>query len=101
MPRSPRAAGASAPPFAARARRSETELLAAARRYAEWFLRGGTTTIEAKSGYGLSLEAEIKILRVIRRLGAEGLLRTVPTFPGRARSAGRISRPHGRATSTW
>jgi len=60
----------------------ETELLAAARRYAEWFLRGGTTTIEAKSGYGLSLEAEIKILRVIRSLGAEGLLRTVPTFLG-------------------
>jgi imidazolonepropionase len=60
----------------------EAELLAAARRYAEWFLRGGTTTIEAKSGYGLSLEAEVKILRVIRRLGAEGVLRTVPTFLG-------------------
>jgi len=60
----------------------ETELFAAARRYAEWFLRGGTTTIEAKSGYGLSLDAEMKILRVIRRLGAEGPLRTVPTFLG-------------------
>lgn len=60
----------------------EAELLAAVRRYAEWFLRGGTTTIEAKSGYGLSLEAEVKMLRVIRRLGAEGVLRTVPTFLG-------------------
>jgi imidazolonepropionase len=60
----------------------ETELLVSARRYAEWFLRGGTTTIEAKSGYGLSLEAEMKILRVICRLGAEGLLHTVPTFLG-------------------
>jgi imidazolonepropionase len=61
---------------------SEDELLACAQRYAGWFLRGGTTTIEAKSGYGLSLEAELKILRVIRRLGAGGPLRTVATFLG-------------------
>ena len=60
----------------------ESELLAAARRYADWFLRGGTTTVEAKSGYGLSLEAEMKILRVIRNLGAWGRLRTVATFLG-------------------
>src|SRR5689334_23829179 len=33
---------------------SESALLDAARRYAGWFLAGGTTTIEAKSGYGLS-----------------------------------------------
>ena len=61
---------------------SELELETAARRYREWFLRGGTTTIEAKSGYGLSLESELKILRVIRTLGAEGSLRMVPTFLG-------------------
>ena len=61
---------------------SEAELLAAARRYREWFLRGGTTTIEAKSGYGLSLESELKILRVIRQLAADGRLRYVPTFLG-------------------
>ena len=60
----------------------EAELLAAARRYGAWFLRGGTTTIEAKSGYGLSLEAELKILRVIRQLAADGRLRYVPTFLG-------------------
>ena len=60
----------------------ETELLAAARRYCAWFLRGGTTTIEAKSGYGLSLESELKILRVIRQLAADGRLRYVPTFLG-------------------
>jgi imidazolonepropionase len=58
------------------------DLLAAAERYAEWFLRGGTTTIEAKSGYGLSLEAEQKILRVIRELASFGRLRYVPTFLG-------------------
>jgi imidazolonepropionase len=61
---------------------SEQELLAAGRRYREWFLRGGTTTVEAKSGYGLSLESELKILRAIRCLGAEGSLRMVPTFLG-------------------
>src|SRR4029077_11305194 len=47
---------------------SEEELLATARRYREWFLRGGTTTVEAKSGYGLSFESELKILRVTREL---------------------------------
>jgi imidazolonepropionase len=61
---------------------SEADLLAAARRYRNWFLRGGTTTIEAKSGYGLSLEAELKILRVIRQLGTEPSARYVPTFLG-------------------
>jgi imidazolonepropionase len=58
---------------------SENELLSAALRYQKWFLRGGTTTIEAKSGYGLSLESELKILRVIQRLGGP---RYVPTFLG-------------------
>lgn len=61
---------------------SEAELLEVARRYRDWFLRGGTTTIEAKSGYGLSLESELKILRVIRQLGQEGRARYVPTFLG-------------------
>ena len=51
-------------------------------RYSEWFLRSGTTTIEAKSGYGLSLEDELKILRVIRRLDENTPLRYVPTFLG-------------------
>jgi imidazolonepropionase len=58
------------------------ELTATCRRYADWFLRGGTTTIEAKSGYGLSLEDELKILRAIRKLDEETPLRYVPTFLG-------------------
>ena len=58
------------------------ELLETARRYRDWFLRGGTTTIEAKSGYGLSLDAERKLLRVVRQLNAEGSLRYIPTFLG-------------------
>jgi len=61
---------------------SESDLLAAARRYQQWFLGGGTTTIEAKSGYGLSLDSELKILRVMQQLDAEGPLRCIPTFLG-------------------
>ena len=51
-------------------------------RHAEWFLRCGTTTMEAKSGYGLSLADELKILRVIRDVGAQTALEFVPTFLG-------------------
>jgi imidazolonepropionase len=67
-----------------RATRAATfdQLVAAGTRYSQWFLRGGTTTVEAKSGYGLSLEDELKILRAIRRLDAETPLRYVPTFLG-------------------
>ncbi len=58
------------------------DLVASGKRYAQWFLRGGTTTVEAKSGYGLSLEDEIKLLRAIKRLDEETALRYVPTFLG-------------------
>jgi imidazolonepropionase len=58
------------------------ELVAAGRRYGEWFLRAGTTTVEAKSGYGLAVEDELKILRAIKRLDEETPLRFVPTFLG-------------------
>jgi imidazolonepropionase len=58
------------------------ELVRAGRRYGEWFLRAGTTTVEAKSGYGLTVEDELKILRAIRRLDDETPLRYVPTFLG-------------------
>lgn len=58
------------------------ELVGAGKRYANWFLRTGTTTVEAKSGYGLTLEDELKILRAIRQLDQETPLRYVPTFLG-------------------
>ncbi len=60
----------------------EDRLLEAARRRADGFLRLGTTTIEAKSGYGLSTEAELKMLRVLERLGREHPLDVIPTFLG-------------------
>lgn len=58
------------------------ELVDASRRYSWWFLRGGTTTVEAKSGYGLTVEDELKILRAIKQLRTETPLRYVPTFLG-------------------
>lgn len=61
---------------------SADELFESGKRYADWFLRGGTTTVEAKSGYGLTLEDELKILRVIKRLNEETPLNYVPTFLG-------------------
>jgi imidazolonepropionase len=61
---------------------TEDELFETALRRARWFLRTGTTTVEAKSGYGLSTEDELKMLRVVRRLNVEGGLNFVPTFLG-------------------
>ena len=61
---------------------SEADLLIQAKKHADWFLRCGTTTVESKSGYGLSVEDELKILRVTRRLNQETLLEIVPTFLG-------------------
>jgi imidazolonepropionase len=59
---------------------SEDELLAAARRHRDWMLRGGTTTIEAKSGYGLNHDTELKMLRVFARLNKEGPAKIIPTL---------------------
>jgi imidazolonepropionase len=42
----------------------------------------GVTTVECKSGYGLSLDDEMKLLRVYRRLGESQPIRIVPTFLG-------------------
>ena len=43
---------------------TEDELLVSARRHRDWMLRSGTTTIEAKSGYGLDRDTELRMLRV-------------------------------------
>ncbi|HTO72748.1 MAG TPA: imidazolonepropionase [Gemmatimonadales bacterium] len=42
----------------------------------------GITTVEAKSGYGLDIESELRLLRIYRRLGGDGPLRVIPTFLG-------------------
>jgi imidazolonepropionase len=59
---------------------SSEELLGAARRHRNWMLRSGTTTIEAKSGYGLNRETELRMLQVLADLNAEGPVRIVPTL---------------------
>ena len=61
---------------------SEADLLASANKHAQWFLQCGTTTVEVKSGYGLTLEDELRILRVMRQLNQQLPLEIVPTFLG-------------------
>jgi imidazolonepropionase len=61
---------------------SESDLFEQAKKHANWFLRCGTTTVEAKSGYGLTVDDELKILRVIRQLNEQTPLEVVPTFLG-------------------
>lgn len=62
--------------------RTEDELFALAHARLKRMAAHGTTTVEVKSGYGLTLEDELKSLRVIRRLAAVLPLRLVPTWLG-------------------
>jgi imidazolonepropionase len=48
---------------------SEDELTRILERHVEWMLRAGTTTFEAKSGYGLDRDTELRQLRAIRGAG--------------------------------
>ena len=62
--------------------RSEDELFALAEPRLRALASSGVTTVEVKSGYGLSLEDELKTLRVIRRLADVLPMRIVPTWLG-------------------
>nr|MDQ3823432.1 imidazolonepropionase [Actinomycetota bacterium] len=55
---------------------SDDELAANVRRHRDWMRRSGTTTFEAKSGYGLDRETELRSLRAIAAAGG------IPTFLG-------------------
>ena len=57
-------------------------LVAAVRARLDAMLRLGTTTVEAKSGYGLSLDAERKQLSALAEAGADHAVEVVPTFLG-------------------
>ena len=59
---------------------SEDSLLASAQARADHLIAEGVTTIEIKSGYGLDIESELKMLRVARRLGETRRLRVVTTW---------------------
>ena len=61
---------------------SEEQLLAHGRRWIDEMLTHGVTTIEAKSGYGLDLDTEVRLVEVAYRLGLEGPLDVVPTWLG-------------------
>ncbi len=61
---------------------SKTDLLEAALPRLDRLLSLGTTTIEAKSGYGLSVADEVKMLEVIKELNRVHTLEIVPTFLG-------------------
>lgn len=62
--------------------RSEEELLQLTRPRLRRMMDHGTTTVEVKSGYGLTLQDELKMLRTIRALAGEDLIDLVPTFLG-------------------
>ncbi len=64
-------------------RAASSEALAAhGRRWLDEMLSHGTTTIEAKSGYGLDLATELRLLDVAHGLGREGPIDIVPTYLG-------------------
>jgi imidazolonepropionase len=61
---------------------SAEELEAHGRRWLDEMLTHGTTTIEAKSGYGLDLQTELRLLEVAHDLGRQGPIEIVPTYLG-------------------
>jgi len=61
---------------------SEEKLFNRSLQRINYFLKNGTTTIEAKSGYGLNTKNELKLLSVIKKLNEVSCLDLVPTFMG-------------------
>ena len=61
---------------------AENELLATALHHLDGFRRYGITTLEAKSGYGLDRDTELRLVRVARAAGRQQPVRVVPTFLG-------------------
>ena len=61
---------------------TDDELLAHGRGWLREMLTHGVTTIEAKSGYGLDTETELRLLALLAELGEEGPIEIVPTFLG-------------------
>lgn len=61
---------------------SKKELKKRAIQWLNAMLRHGTTTVEIKSGYGLTKDSEIKLLEVINELSKEEVMTIIPTFLG-------------------
>jgi imidazolonepropionase len=63
-------------------RASDRELLAETAARLSAMTRGGSTSVEVKSGYALNYEGELRLLRLIPRLARRSGLRLVPTYLG-------------------
>jgi len=61
---------------------SADDLATHGRRWLDEMLGHGVTTVEAKSGYGLDLPTELRLLEVAHQLGTEGPVDIVPTWLG-------------------
>ena len=61
---------------------SEDELVERVKKRMTRFIKLGTTTVEAKSGYGLDTESELKSLRVLNRVNRDHPIDIIPTFLG-------------------
>lgn len=61
---------------------SKKDLKKRARPYLNAMLQHGTTTVEVKSGYGLDMDNEVKMLEAINELAEEEVMTIVPTFLG-------------------
>lgn len=79
----------------ATAEASDASLLASAVTRAKALRADGVTTVEVKSGYGLTTEAELRLLRIIARLGPRAGVRVVPTL------LAAHAVPSGRTASSW
>ena len=75
-----KAGGGIASTVARTAAASDEELLAQSRRRLHALMRGGCTTIEIKTGYGLDPASEMRLLRIANRLGEGEAVRIVPTL---------------------
>jgi imidazolonepropionase len=75
-----KAGGGIASTVARTAAASDEELLEQSRRRLHALMRGGCTTVEIKTGYGLDPESEMRLLRIAIRLGEGEAVRIVPTL---------------------
>jgi len=75
-----KAGGGIASTVAKTAAASDDELLEQSRRRLHALMRGGCTTVEIKTGYGLDSESEVRLLRIASRVGEQEAVRIVPTL---------------------
>ena len=59
---------------------SDEQLLEQSRRRLQALMRGGCTTVEIKSGYGLDSKSELRLLKIANELGESDAVRIVPTL---------------------